>query len=258
MNNFSIEMFPASYGDSFLVTCGDQMKTNILIDAGFQSTYHNSIKKRLAKISSLGKNLSLLVFTHIDADHISGGIPLLIENGTSEDPKIIKIEHIWHNSYKHIQFDKKRNGNDNTNDDLDRKCKEIIRGILLKNYPKEKTKSKERDISNPISAKQGSSLASYILEGEYNWNKHFNEKAILADDVPQIRINSEVCLTLLSPLKDDLTKMEKKWKNELKSKGFKEKNTGQYFDDAFEFLLSREKKVKEKDIQKKYHIRILI
>src|SRR4051794_37805507 len=101
-------MFPASYGDSFLVTChGGEISqnTNILIDMWFMSTYNNSIKKELIKIDALGESISLLVFTHIDDDHILGGVKLLEENGMADSPKIIKIQEVWHNSYRHLQFD---------------------------------------------------------------------------------------------------------------------------------------------------------
>ena len=49
----------------------------------------------------------MLVVTHIDNDHIGGIIELLKENGSNENPHIIEIRNIWHNSYRHLQFDKK-------------------------------------------------------------------------------------------------------------------------------------------------------
>ncbi|MFS0557715.1 hypothetical protein [Brevibacillus sp. 179-C9.3 HS] len=46
MESIKIEMFPASYGDSFLVSSGDgdTGRTNILIDSGFKSTYEEYIR----------------------------------------------------------------------------------------------------------------------------------------------------------------------------------------------------------------------
>ena len=45
-----------------------------------------------------GKAIDLLVVTHIDNDHIGGIIELLKENGSNENPHIIEIRNIWHNS----------------------------------------------------------------------------------------------------------------------------------------------------------------
>ena len=111
MTSIICEILPASFGDCFLVQCTGKQKTNILIDAGFSQTYEKFLKERLLQLSKKGEYLSLFIVTHIDADHIAGGLKFLKENEGVKQANIINIEEIWHNSYKHLQFKKRVFGN---------------------------------------------------------------------------------------------------------------------------------------------------
>ena len=89
----------------------------------------------------------MLIVTHIDNDHIGGIIELLKENGSDMDSKIIRIRNIWHNSYRHLQFEK--------NQKLGRSEKNILNKIIANgevyfNYNLGK--------NNLISAIQGTTL----------------------------------------------------------------------------------------------------
>lgn len=44
-----IKMFPASYGDSFLISCIGDTNTHIMVDMGFSTTYDNYISKEIQK-----------------------------------------------------------------------------------------------------------------------------------------------------------------------------------------------------------------
>ena len=100
-----IEMLPANEGDCILVTIPHE-DVRILIDGGTSETYTSCLRERLLQIKEEGKGIDLLVVTHIDNDHIGGIIELLKENGSFAESKIIKIQNIWHNSYRHLQFHK--------------------------------------------------------------------------------------------------------------------------------------------------------
>ncbi|CAG9708284.1 hypothetical protein CNEO_43494 [Clostridium neonatale] len=99
-------MFPAEGGDAFLLRFDN--KKNILIDMGYSDTYTNYIKDRLLQLKRQGECIDLLVITHIDKDHIGGAIKFLYENGNVDNANIIDIKEIWHNSYRFLQFKKKR------------------------------------------------------------------------------------------------------------------------------------------------------
>jgi len=238
VNTLNITMFPASYGDSFLVSVAED-DLNILIDTGFKSTYEDQIKEKLTSLNTKNKSLDFLIVTHIDSDHISGALSLLQENDLS---KIIDIKNIWHNSYRHIQ-------NSPTNEkELSLKDQRILQQININGYKKDKTIAQNHN--KDISGKQGSSLASLILKGGYDWNAQFNHNAICVENGTDIDLSSNVKLILLSPDKPKLQKLMIFWKKELRKLGVSSSALdSQFFDDAFEFLVSHEKP-KKKNINK--------
>ncbi|WP_435308757.1 MBL fold metallo-hydrolase [Sebaldella termitidis] len=226
-----IKIFPAKSGDSFLINYGSNLENHILIDGGFIETYDNFIKKELLKINSRNEKLNLLIITHVDRDHISGILKLLKENGNSKEYKIIKIDEIWHNSYRHLQFDYSENIESGEKE----KQNQILKSFYLQINNENSSKK------GKISIEQGSMLSSYILENNYNWNNKFDNNAVLMDYLKKISIDENLNIIVLSPSKDTLEKLKFKWKNELikKKSSFKfEEN--KLFDDAYEYYLIRE------------------
>ncbi|WP_322922254.1 AVAST type 1 anti-phage system MBL fold metallo-hydrolase Avs1a [Paenibacillus campi] len=232
MHDINIEMFPASYGDSFLISCSNEI--NILVDTGFKSTYEKYIRDRLLYLKESGEYLKLLVITHIDADHLLGALSLLKEN--EQNSKVIAIDTIWHNSFRHLQWEKNF-----SLEELGVREKKLTEEIVAQGYPTEvvnRLENKEKSIS----AEQGSSLASFILQGGYSWNTNFARQAICVENKRDIHLNDDVMLTLLSPRLNQLKELQKYWERELYKSGFRKKiNDDTFFDDAFEFLVSREK-----------------
>jgi len=228
-----IEMFPALGGDSFLVQCGGEKKVNILIDTGYASTYDRYLKERLISLKKQGECLSLLVSTHIDGDHIRGGIKLLQENGSHLESKIIEIKSVWHNGYQHCCFKKKQI------QELNAVESEIISSISRKGYPINKTL--QEGVEEPITAEEGNTLSSLLLKGGYSWNREFNGGAVYIGSNNTIKLDEDVIITLLSPTKEKLQKLEKFWEDEIYRKGFTEDpGENKQFNDAFEFLASNE------------------
>lgn len=212
-----IKMFPAKEGDSFLINLNNHK--SILIDCGYPDTYEKYLRKELSKIGEL----ELFVVTHYDQDHIYGGINFLDENNKTQ---LIKIKQVWHNALKHIQFIKREKEDVSEND------KKVLKQICLNGYPNQN--------KSTISGEQGSTLASKILYGGYNWNLDFKQKAITVDNVQNQSCKYKI--HLLSPDNDKLEKLAKKWKAELNRKGFRGKITeDKIFVDAFEFLTIQER-----------------
>jgi beta-lactamase superfamily II metal-dependent hydrolase len=210
-------MFPAKEGDCFLISLNN--KKYILVDCGYPDTFEKYIKKELSSINEL----ELFVVTHYDQDHIYGALSFLKENN---EKQFIQIKQIWHNAYMHIQFIKSEKGEVSEND------KKILNQICLNGYPNTDKRT--------ISAEQGSTLASKILYGNYNWNLDFEGKAISTDNFQKQKC--EYKIHLLSPDDDKLEKLAIKWKKELTAKGFRGKITDdKIFDDAFEFLTIQER-----------------
>ncbi|WP_242264110.1 MBL fold metallo-hydrolase [Bacillus cereus group sp. BfR-BA-01400] len=239
MNEIEIKMFPASYGDSFLVTCKGEKRTHILIDMGFKSTYDKTIKKELKDISKEGGKLSLLVFTHVDEDHILGGIKFLQENGDVNSPKVIEVDEVWHNNYKHLQFEKKKLLKEK--EELKESSEEILTKIINKGHGKEKG---VKEVSN-ISFEQAWTLVGALCQNGYTdrWNKTFQNQAVSVvkndNTLRTISINDEVKITILSPDEKKLNELDKAWESRLAELGFKDKvESTELMEDAFEIYMA--------------------
>lgn len=237
-------MFPALEGDCILLSLGDELKrTHILIDGGFAVTYKNYIKPRLQEISSKGEHISLVVVTHIDTDHIEGILELFKENNAADNPQIIKIEEVWHNSYKHLQLEEVAELTK-----LDWKEKAILSNIKAKgSIGSKESLSGDKDIS----AEHGSSLAALLYRGNYKWNTHFNGMAVRCDNKNIIKLDSDIVIRLLSPNNEKLNKLQEYWLRELQKEKYDFKlNKDELFNDAYEFYL-----MNQREIEKGYEIK---
>jgi len=219
-----IEMLPANEGDCILITIPHE-DVRILIDGGTSETYTSCLRERLLQIKEEGKGIDLLVVTHVDNDHIGGIIELLKENGSFAESKIIKIQNIWHNSYRHLQFHKELATGEPEKQILQ---KIVARGVSQEMRQFEKGKKK-------ISALQGTSLAALILQGGYNWNVHFFGKAVKKQQ-EKIRLGNACTIEVLLPGQKELEKLAKRWKYELKRSRISfQFSEDKIFDDAYEY-----------------------
>ena len=237
MEKIKIKVFPAFYGDCFLITIQEEEKViNILIDGGLSKTYEDYLKPILTKIAEKGEELTLLICTHIDSDHIRGLISFLLDNNTK---KYINIKEIWFNGFEQII-----NSETNLSGNIKNSDKNIIDDIIKKGYEDEFI-----EMTN-ISIKEGISLSSLIEYGKYNHNTITNKKAIV-DSLEKIEISKNISIKIINPNTDILNKLEKEWQSEMNKKNF-------YFSisknlklvSSFEFLISRLKDYYTKETNK--------
>lgn len=156
---FEIKMFPASYGDAFLVSffsCGK--KNNILIDGGFGKTA-KKIKKVLGEKFRNGEIIDLLIITHIDNDHLLG-----IKN-------LIKNRFLSKSNVGEVWFNARASFNENK--------------INFKNHKIFQPKDK--------SVKEAIILEKYLKKYEFNWKN----KEIIAS-IESVLLNG-CKITILSP-----------------------------------------------------------
>lgn len=245
MNNIDIRMFPASYGDSFLITCRGDKNTHIVIDMGFKQTYNNFIKQELKTLKSNNEKISLLVFTHIDEDHILGGIGFLQDKANDDSAEIIDVDEIWYNSYKHLQFDKKK---EMAKKEIE-KLNLVLNKIVKRGHQRE---NGVRQVSD-ISVMQATTLSGLLYENNYEdiWNKSYAYEAVVAREnssgLQSIHINEEIILTVLSPNGQNLKDLEEKWEEKLSEWGFTDKvPQSEIISDAFEIYMANEVKKKKK------------
>ncbi len=227
-----IKSFEAGKGDAFLVSFGKDEETqkHIMIDMGFGTTYSSKeenkfiIKNEFAQLTR--KVIDLLVITHIDADHINGALKFIKENGESH--KIVRINEVWHNSYKHLQFSKEKESN------ISEIETSFLNSIINSNIPKDE----EIGYTDISSYGNGSSFASYLYEYKYSWNKQFNNQAVLVkENIVSKQIGEDINIILLSPNQNKLNELSEDWLDELEDKKYNFTISDEsIFDDAFEFF----------------------
>jgi beta-lactamase superfamily II metal-dependent hydrolase len=198
----------------------------LLIDSGYVDTYQKYLKNDLIQIGKRGAALEKLILTHIDADHIQGAIRLLKDNNSE---KFITIKEVWHNTYRHLSEQKAG--------EIDVKQERILQQIIQRGYPQNESKQGEQEIS----AEQGTTVGALLLQGEYSWNSDFNNQAVCIEQRPEIKLDADTNIYILSPDKQKLEKLKDLWTDELKKYGanFNSGNS-QLYDDAFEMLVSWE------------------
>ena len=220
-NKITIELFPAGNGDAILIDLGQQL---ILIDTGYVSTFRDHLKPRLKMLHDQGRRISKFIVTHIDADHISGAIAFIKENGIAIDPTIIGIDEVWFNSYRHLNFEDKESGTfDGQTPAFD------LNGGQESNDAD--------DDEQLVSHKQGTSLGSEILKNKYNWNSSFGGQAVKADQPTTLNIGDGLKLTLLGPTQKALDNLAEDWYDYLKKIFPGKINEDAFFDDAFEKMM---------------------
>lgn len=223
VNLIRVKLYKANAGDAFLLSFGSQQNTNIIVDMGFVSTYNSCIEKDLLNLNKKNRSIDLLVITHVDQDHINGALAFFEKNGSSNN--IIKVNEVWHNSYRHLQLANKKKGTALTKDEI-----QVLKDIINQN-----SINTEEDGISEVSAEQGTSLASLLYKYKYNWNNSFNNEAVTG--VSRVSV-SDLELTIISPDKSKLELLEKYWKKELNSifHGIT-LSDDKIFDDAYEFYM---------------------
>ena len=230
VSSIKIKMYPAKNGDAFLISSNmeNDRNINILVDAGYSSTFKEHIAPDLQTIHGHGGKLDLVVATHIDADHICGLIELFKQNGNADNPKIIHVSNIYHNTIRSINS---LISNTDSVDDL-----ELLSEIKTLGYPE----PNDSDDQEEISARQGSSLAALLFKGGYHWNGGDGTKSIDCLNHPSLAINQAVKLDFIAPTPNRLEQLKEWWIRELGRFGYSG-NIGKadIFDDAFEFYCAK-------------------
>lgn len=202
--NIKIHTFQAYDGDCFLVTVYEPKKeVNLLIDCGNSETYHNSIKPYLLDMSKQRRKIDYLILSHIHSDHIGGAIPLLLDNGSADDPKIIEISNVIYNGFLGLNlelYEKK---------DCTAQEKRIYQGIISHGQAVLGKNITEKQIT----LNEELCISKLLIQGNYNWNAwNKNELGVVvADSQMKIDIGNQSYIQFISPNREQLRRMNKKW-----------------------------------------------
>lgn len=213
---FRLKMYPAQNGDAFLV---DADGTYLLIDAGFANTYQDFIAPDLAQLAKEGGRLNLVVCTHIDADHIGGLLEFFSRNGTPAK-RGIEVDAVWHNSLRSLPATTAEPEGFH-----DRMVLEAIRRRGFQGVP---TSSPD-----PISARQGSSLAKLLREYGYTWNSGNGSTSI--SEGGALSLSHDVSIRVIGPTTARLEELRILWLREVRKLGYNgSSQPNDLTDDAYE------------------------
>ncbi len=180
----TIEMLPAAHGDALWIEYGPASRPHrILIDGGPAHTYENGLRRRIATLKKRGRELELMVITHIDADHIDGGLILLQELATLK----VGINALWFNGWPQISHAISHADN-----------RAVSRGPL-----------------------QGEFLGGLVDVDpmlKESWNRQFNHRAVAIPNtgpLPVVPLAGGATLTLLGPTEARLRSLRKRWATDI-------------------------------------------
>lgn len=209
-------MYPAKNGDAFLV---DAARAYVLIDAGYASTYHDFIAADLEQLAKQGGRLDLVVCTHIDADHIGGLLEFFSRNGEPAK-RGIDVSAVWHNSLRSLPGPTRET--DCLNDRM------VLESIRRRGFQAAASSS-----PNPISARQGSSLARLLRQQGYTWNFGNGSTCISAGIT--LSLPNDGSVQVIGPMTARLEELRNVWLREVKKLGYRgASKPSDLIDDAYE------------------------
>lgn len=213
----SLKMYPAKNGDAFLINANGN---HLLVDGGFASTYTNYIAQDLAELSRQGNRISLVVCTHIDADHIGGLLAFFSANGCP-DSRGIEVDAVWHNSLRSLSSEPQ--GPCMPQD------ARVLESIKRRGFPLATERA-----ADPISVRQGSSLAKLLRIERYHWNDGDGSQCI-DSRVAALDLPNAVQVKVLGPTVERLESLRTWWLREMKKLGYRGVGeASDLVDDAYE------------------------
>ena len=213
----SLKMYPAKNGDAFLINANGN---HLLVDGGFASTYTNNIAQDLAELSRQGNRISLVVCTHIDADHIGGLLAFFSANGCP-DSRGIEVDAVWHNSLRSLSSAPQ--GPCMPQD------ARVLASIKRRGFPLATERA-----ADPISVRQGSSLAKLLRIERYHWNDGDGSQCI-DSRVAALDLPNAVQVKVLGPTAERLESLRTWWLREMKKLGYRGVGeASDLVDDAYE------------------------
>lgn len=213
----SLKMYPAKNGDAFLINANGN---HLLVDGGFASTYTNYIAQDLAELSRQGNRISLVVCTHIDADHIGGLLAFFSVNGCP-DSRGIEVDAVWHNSLRSLSSQPQ--GPRMPQD------ARVLESIKRRGFPLATERA-----ADPISVRQGSSLAKLLRIERYHWNDGDGSQCINSR-VAALDLPNAVQVKVLGPTAERLESLRTWWLREMKKLGYRGVGeASDLVDDAYE------------------------
>ena len=109
--HFSLELLPVEQGDALVLewgSAGAGRRWRLLVDCGTEASFKRALGPRLVALPAEQRHFELFILSHIDGDHIGGGIALL------QQAKALGVSFgdIWFNGRHHLEKRKLLSGKD--------------------------------------------------------------------------------------------------------------------------------------------------
>lgn len=179
MAGFTLTMHPASEGDCLVLSWGEPVR-HAVIDLGRTRDYW-ALRPWLAAAG----DVELFVITHIDADHISGAMPLVREEEAPFAPT-----DVWFNGHGQLAAAKRR-----------------------------------AQVLEALSVAQGDKLEDGIRRFRWRWNAAFRGGPVSTDSAAPGPLAGGLAITLLSPSDAELAELEPVWNAWLRRTKLRETDT---------------------------------
>lgn len=221
-----LDVFFAKDGDCLLLTSADGH--HILVDGGRTASFESQTRPVLQDLADHGAPLDLVVVSHIDADHISGIIPLLQDvaawevhdfqvkeghNPTFPQPKRPRppeIHGLWHNSWR-AQFDDLAGPISAIAMQISEAIELAPRSDAASTGPARIALTSIVDLTESIS--DGIELMSLVDDQTpVPRNKGFKNKLVRLRKPIQRRHFGSITLTVLGPTEEHLERLRKEWR----------------------------------------------
>ena len=154
-------------------------------------------------MSEQQKKIDYLILTHIHSDHIGGVIPLLLDNGSADDAHIIEISNVIYNGYLGLSLESHEKKECTIQENR------IYQGIIAQGQAVLGKNVTEKQIT----LNEELCISQLLIQGNYNWNA-WNENefsAVVADSQMKIDIGNQSYIQFISPNREQLRRMNRKW-----------------------------------------------
>jgi beta-lactamase superfamily II metal-dependent hydrolase len=183
----SLTVIQAAEGDSFLLDAiSSNATTRLLIDGGPRSAFRQNLSKELERV----RDISRVVVTHVDNDHVVGVLELFRSLKETGLP-FLKLNGLWFNSFARI---------------VGQEPSEVLRQVASLPFT-------EDDVLAPViqGIKEGEELSELAKQLEISVNSDFDGGLICFDAPPQPVPLGSLTVTTLGPTESDLERLRRKW-----------------------------------------------
>lgn len=211
---FALDAVEAGKGDALIIRWGERSNPGlVLIDGGPAKTWTGHLLPRLREIAGSATGiqtipLSLVIVSHVDADHITGIIDVVRDlkvSGERAERAAVDVEEIWHNSFDDLEFVA----------ELPAALADLVRAASFDRGVLHGDADVETVRAVASSVPQGRTLAGFIDAIGIPRNSDFDGTLVVAESPTNRRDLGGLDIQVICPNAEMLGQLRTKWLQEL-------------------------------------------